>query len=58
MNTNDQPIEMVVWLTEQVKTITAAISDLEKNHNYGKATLCEGMREAYMKCLQKLQAAA
>ena len=58
MNTNDQPIDIIGWLNEQVKTVNQAIADLEKNHNYGKATLCEGMREAYMKCLEKIQDAA
>jgi hypothetical protein len=58
MNTHDQPIDIIGWLNEQVKTVNQAIADLEKNHNYGKATLCEGMREAYIKCIEKIQAAA
>lgn len=56
MNTNDKTHDVIGWLQDQVQHISKAISDLEKNQNYGKATLCEGMREAYMKCLEKLQA--
>jgi hypothetical protein len=42
------------WLREQVKSVNDAIKELERIHNYGKAAQCEGMREAYMKCLEKL----
>jgi hypothetical protein len=56
MNTEDKTVTVIGWLQEQVKCINKAIADLEKCQNYGKATMCEGMREAYMKCLEKLQA--
>lgn len=56
MNTNEVSTELAGWLREQVKTVNEAIRELEQTHNYGKATLCEGMREAYMKCLEKIQA--
>ena len=56
MNNNDKSPDIVGWLQEQVRAINQAITDLEQKHNYGKATLCEGMREAYMKCIEKLQA--
>ena len=57
MNTNDFTHELVSWLREQVKCVNQTKEELERTHNYGKATLCEGMREAYMKCLQRLEAA-
>jgi hypothetical protein len=58
MNTTTISTEDITgWLREQLKSINAAIQDLEKTHNYGKATLCEGMREAYMQCLKRLEAA-
>ena len=57
MNTNEMTHDLVSWLREQVNYVNQAKDELEKTHNYGKATLCEGMREAYMKCLQKLEAA-
>ena len=58
MNTDDKTTTVIGWLQEQVRCINKSITDLEKNQNYGKATLCEGMRDAYMKCLEKLQASA
>ncbi len=56
MNPNDIPNEFAGWLQEQVRCVTQAIAELEKTQNYGKATLCEGMREAYLQCLKKLEA--
>jgi hypothetical protein len=56
MNANEIHTDLAGWLHEQVKHINQAIAELEKAHNYGKATLCEGMREAYMQCLQKIEA--
>jgi hypothetical protein len=55
METNDKTINVIGWLQDQVRSVNQAISDLEKSHNYGKAALCEGMRDAYMKCLEKLK---
>jgi hypothetical protein len=55
METNDKTNSVIGWLQDQVRSINQAISDLEKSHNYGKAALCEGMRDAYMKCLEKLK---
>jgi hypothetical protein len=57
MNTTNSTPDLTGWLREQVKTVNEAIQSLEKSHNYGKATLCEGMREAYMQCLKRLEAA-
>ncbi|HXB12277.1 MAG TPA: hypothetical protein VNZ45_09845 [Bacteroidia bacterium] len=57
MNTNDVTHELVSWLREQLKSVNQTKEELERTHNYGKATLCEGMREAYTKCLQRLEAA-
>ena len=56
MNTNNTTTDIISWLQEQVRAINQVINDLEQKHNYGKATMCEGMREAYMKCIEKLQA--
>lgn len=55
--TTETMSELTGWLKEQVKSVNAAIQDLEKSHNYGKMTLCEGMRDAYMQCLKRLEAA-
>ena len=55
MNTNDKTIDVLGWLQDQVRSISQAITDLEKSHNYGKAAMCEGMRDAYMKCIEKLR---
>ena len=56
MNANYATLDLEGWLREQVKTVNEAIKELEKTHNYGKATLCEGMRDAYIKCLEKIKA--
>lgn len=56
MNTINTNPDLVGWLRDQVRSVSEAIKELEKTHNYGKATMCEGMREAYMRCLEKLQA--
>lgn len=56
MNSNNTTIDLEGWLREQVKNVNEAIKELERTHNYGKAAQCEGMREAYMKCLEKLLA--
>ena len=57
MNTKDINMDLAGWLKDQVRTVSEAIKELEKIQNYGKATLCEGMREAYTRCLEKIQAA-
>jgi hypothetical protein len=56
MNTNSNyaTVDLEGWLREQLKNVNEAIKELEQNHNYGKATLCEGMKEAYTKCLERL----
>ncbi|NNM94409.1 MAG: hypothetical protein HKL88_02970 [Bacteroidia bacterium] len=56
MDTNQLHTELAGWLREQVKYITQSIAELEKAQNYGKATLCEGMLEAYTQCLKKINA--
>ncbi|MGP8217743.1 MAG: hypothetical protein ACLQQ4_19390 [Bacteroidia bacterium] len=56
MNTSDKTIDVLGWLQDQVRYINQVIEDLKKGHNYGKAAMCEGMRDAYMKCIEKLQA--
>ena len=56
MDTNYATVDLEGWLKEQLKTVNDAIKELERTHNYGKATLCEGMKEAYTKCLEKLTA--
>ena len=55
METNDKTTSIIGWLQDQVRCINQAIADLEKSHNYGKACMCEGMRDAYIKCLDKLK---
>src|SRR6185312_2062579 len=54
MNSNYATIDLEGWLKEQVRCVNEAIKELEKSQNYGKATLCEGMKQAYMQCLEKL----
>ncbi len=56
MNTNYTATDLEGWLREQLKCVSEAIKELEQSHNYGKATMCEGMKEAYTKCLEKIKA--
>lgn len=56
MNTTNVTIELEGWLREQLKCVSEAIKELEQSHNYGKAALCEGMKEAYTRCLEKITA--
>jgi hypothetical protein len=55
---NATTTELMGWIREQLKYVSQAKEELERTHNYGKATMCEGMREAYLKCLERLEAVA
>jgi hypothetical protein len=46
--------EMVAWLRHQLSETESVIKESKIAHNYGKATVFEGKREAYMDCLRKL----
>jgi len=53
MNT-EQLHEMVSWLQMQIEHSKEVINDARSNFNFGREAQYEGMREAYMQCLNML----
>jgi hypothetical protein len=50
----EQLQEMVQWLNQQIAHINTAINEAHKECNYGRESQYEGMRDAFMRCLNKL----
>ena len=46
--------EFVIWLNSQVEHLTGAIHEAHDGKNFGREAQCEGMRDAFMRCLNKL----
>ena len=46
--------ELVNWLNGQVEHLTGAINEAHDGKNFGREAQCEGMRDAFMRCLNKL----
>lgn len=46
--------EYVTWLNSQVEHLSIAINDAHDDSNFGREAQCEGMRDAFMRCLNKL----
>ncbi len=46
--------EFVIWLNSQVEHLTGAINEAHDGKNFGREAQCEGMRDAFMRCLNKL----
>lgn len=51
---NDQLQTLIRWLTEQINQANCIISEAHMPNNFGKETQYEGMRDAFMRCLNKL----
>lgn len=49
--TPEQLQEFVRWLSSQIDHTKYGISEANEKNNYGKMAMCEGMREAYMQCI-------
>ena len=45
---------IVDWLRERLSETESVIKESKLNHNYGKATLFEGKKDAYLECLKKI----
>ncbi|MCW3070696.1 MAG: hypothetical protein JWO44_586 [Bacteroidetes bacterium] len=45
---------MVQWLNQQIAHINHAINEAHNECNYGRESQYEGMRDAFMRCLNKL----
>jgi hypothetical protein len=54
----EQLQEMVQWLNQQIAHINHSINQAHIECNYGRESQCEGMRDAFMRCLNKLTTAA
>ena len=47
--------EMVQWLNQQISHINEAINKARNENNYGRESQYEGMRDAFIRCLNKLK---
>lgn len=50
----EQYQQMVKWLNQQIMHSNESMNEAHSTNNYGKETQCEGMRDAFMRCLNKL----
>ena len=46
--------DLVHWLNNQVEHLTSSINEAHDQQNLGREAQCEGMRDAFMRCLNKL----
>ena len=46
--------EFLNWLSSQVEHLTSSINDAHENKNLRREAQYEGMRDAFMRCLNKL----
>ena len=46
--------DFVSWLNSQVEHLTSTINEAHEHQNLGREAQCEGMRDAFMRCLNKL----
>lgn len=55
INMNPEQLrDFVSWLNNQVEHLTCAINDAHDGKNFGREAQYEGMRDAFMRCLNKL----
>lgn len=50
----EQLQQMVKWLNQQIINSNESMNEAHYTNNYCKETQFEGMKEAYLKCLNKL----
>jgi hypothetical protein len=48
--------QMIRWLHEQINSANVTINEAQRNQNYGRLVIYEGMRDAYLRCLNELDA--
>lgn len=51
---SDQLQEVVQWLNQQIVHVNEVINEAHHTSNLGRETQYEGMRDAFMRCLNKL----
>ena len=50
--TQEKLHDFVSWLNSQVEHLTSTINDAHEKQNPGREAQCEGMRDAFMRCLK------
>ena len=50
----EQYKEMVHWLNQQIIHLNKAINEAHSINNWGRENQLEGMRDAFMRCLKRL----
>ena len=50
----EQYKEMVQWLNQQIIHLNRAINEAHSLNNWGRENQLEGMRDAFMRCLNRL----
>ncbi len=50
----EQIQQMLRWLNQQIINSNESMNEAHQTNSYCKETQCEGMKEAYLKCLNKL----
>ena len=53
----EQEMEFIRWLNTQINYTKDVINESHKNNNYGRESMYEGMRDAFLRCLNKLKIA-
>ena len=48
--------EVIKWLRDQITYANEAINEAHEKHNFGRESQYEGVRDALMRCLNKLKA--
>jgi|GEM_PF-1431410 len=51
----DQFQHMITWLNQQIIRLNESINEARQTNNYGRETQYEGMRDAFIKFLNKLK---
>ena len=51
---SEQLQEVVQWLNQQIVHVNEVIIEAHRTNNPGRETQYEGMRDAFMRCLNKL----
>ncbi len=51
---SEQLQEVVQWLNQQILHVNDVINEAHRTSNLGRETQYEGMRDAFMRCLNKL----
>lgn len=46
--------EVVQWLNQQIAHLNDAINEARNTQNFGRESQCEGMRDAFIRCLNKI----